>query len=371
MKNKFDKNKEFSLEELVEEISDNIYDKRFEVEIKSAAGDKIVFKTDKSRQDLYDLVIGHVEYLRFVTTPGRPGKPEFKIKASQLKNRNRQITIEVKPKSGKLYLKSGWENPLIIDLKRNRKLPHNMTRTNPDSYAEYIIIKKFNLLVDEMCMNVTIGGKRYDSIAGIIPGPSGSKADFVGIDKEGKPKFYISHKEGSEADNFQQYSGISERGAGTKISSHEEVVAFVRKVDELIEEGKEEFKQKQQNKTDPYNTTYYAAIKDLQLKKYAVFGKNCDKGPASPGVDNIDFFAQGNIVLKSDIKNRRVTINFSTHLVGRNDLYKLGRGDYDPTLGTRKGELSRRVGRHDGVRGGIWASKYIKGRRTSTDINNK
>ena len=36
------------------------------------------------------------------------------------------------------------------NLKRNRKLPHNMTRTNPDSYAEYIIIKKFNLLVDEM-----------------------------------------------------------------------------------------------------------------------------------------------------------------------------------------------------------------------------
>lgn len=363
MKNKFDKNKEFSLEELAEEIRANIYDKNFTVEIKSKLYDKIVFKTDKSRQDLYDSVIGHVKYLRFVTTPGRPGKPEFKIKANQLKNKTRQITIEVKPNNGNLYLKSGWENPLIIDLKRNTKLPHEMSKTNPDSYAEYEIIRKFNLLVDEVCMDVTIGGKRFNSIAGMIPGPSGSKADFVGIDKEGKPKFYISHKEGSEADDFQQYSGISRRGAGTKISSHEEVVAFVNKVDELIEQGKEQFKEN-------YNATYYSAIQDIKLKKYAVFGKNSDKGPATPGVDNIDFFAQGNIVLKSDRRTRRVTINFSTHLVGRNDLYKLGGGDYEPTLGTRKGEVSRKVGRHNGVRGGIWASKYIKDRRNSTDINN-
>jgi hypothetical protein len=355
MKDKFNKNKEFSLDELAAEISKNIYDRNFTVEIKTDFADQILFKTDKSRQDLYESIISHVKYLGFTTQPMRDSKPEFKIPKSTLRfKRNRQIEIKVVPRSGRLYLKSGWENPLIYDLKRYRKLPSNMVRTNPDNYAEYEILRKFNQLVDELCVDVTIGGKRFNSIAGMIPGPAGSKADFVGIDKDGDAKFYISHKEGSNATDFQQYSGISKRGAGTNISNHKEVLEFVKDID-----------------SKPHNEVlekaYWRPIKDERLKKYAVFGKNSDKGPSSPGVDNVDFFAQGNIILTSDLRNRRVKINFSQHLVGRNDLYKLGRGDYEPTLGTRKGEVSRKVGKHDSVRGGIWTSKYIKD-RTSEEI---
>lgn len=352
---KFDKNKEFSLEELGAEIKKSIYEKNFTVEYNYKGSDQILFKTDASRQDLYESVIGHVKYLGFTTQPLRESKPEFKIPKSTLKfKRNRQIEIKVLPKSGRTYLKSGWENPLIYDLKRYNKLPLDMARTNPDNYTEYEIIRKFNQLVDELCVDVTIGGKRFNSIAGMIPGPAGAKADFVGVDKNGYPKFYISHKEGSNSTDFQQYSGITQRGAGYKISSHPEVRDFVESIDS-------------KTRNEVLETAYWRKIKDNKLKKYAVFGKYSDAGPSRPGVDNVDFFAQGNIILTSDTRNRRVKVNFSTALIARNDLYKLGQGDYEPTLGTRKGETSRKVGKHSGVRGGIWTSKYIKD-RTSEEI---
>ena len=156
----------------------------------------------------------------------------------------------------------------------------------------------------------------------MIPGPFGAKADFVGVDSMGNPKFYISHKEGSTATDFQQYSGITQRGAGSKISNHDEVRKFVESID---------------NKTrkEVLETAYWRKIQDSKLKKYAVFGKDSDAGPSRPGINNVDFFAQGKLILKSDTRTRRVKVDFSTLLVARDDLHKLGHGDYEPTLGTR------------------------------------
>ena len=113
------------------------------------------------------------------------------------------------------------------------------------------------------------------------------------------------------------------------------------------------------------NRSYWRPIEDQKLKKYAVFGK--DFGASRSGINNIDFFAQGNILLRSNLKTRKVDIAFSRYLVGRNDFYKLNNGDYEPTLGTRRGESSRKLGKHIQIRGGIWTSKYIKD-RTSEPI---
>jgi hypothetical protein len=363
MQSKFDKTTEFSLEELGYEIGKNIITKNFIVEYNTKGSDDILFKTDDSRYDVYKSVIGYVKYLGFTTQPLRDSKPEFKIPKSTLRfktkdgrliTRKRNINIKVLPKSGKTYLQSGWENPLIYDLKRYYKLPREMARTNPDNYAEYLVLRQFNQLVDETPVAVTIGSKKFDSIAGMIPGPPGAKADFVAIDINGKPKFYISHKEGSDADDFQQYSGISRRGAGKKIADHKAVKKFVEALDSREELFTEE-------------TAYWRDIGSTKLKQYAVFGKDFDNGPSNPGVNNVDFFAQGNIILHSDTNTRRVYVRFSKVLIARKDLYRIFRGDYNPTLGARKGETSRKVGRHNGVRGGIWSSKYIKD-RSSTEI---
>ena len=354
MKNTFDKDN-FTLDELAKEIETNIrpfnLDSRFDVNVITEGKDEIQFKTDRSRHDLYESVLGYVKSLGFRTQPLRDSKPEFKIPKESIlfggKQRKRQISIRILPKSGREYLQTGWENLLILDLKRSRKLPNNMLRTNPDNYAEYEIIRKFNLLVGEVCVDVTIKGKHFNCIAGLVPGPAGAKADFVGVDKNGKPQFYISHKEGSSPTDFQQYSGISRRGAGTNISNHKEVQEFVEAID-----------------SKPHNEVlekaYWRPIEDQRLKKYAVFGK--DFAASRSGINNIDFFAQGNILLRSNLKTRKVDIGFSRYLVGRNDFYKLNKGDYEPTLGTRRGESSRKVGKHNQIRGGIWTSKYIKDR---------
>lgn len=352
---KFDKNKEFTLQELGEEIQRGIQETGYSLSYQTNYSDQIVFKTNKSREDLYDSVIRYVKYLGFITQPLRKGKPEFKIPKSSLKfKRNRQIEIRVLPEKGLEYLKQGWENQNILDLKSQRKLPTQIRSSNPDNYSEYEVIKKFNEAIGDLSMEVTISGKVYRKVAGIVPGPFGSKADFVGVNTNGNPIFYISHKDGTTASDFQQYSGITRRGAGENISSHPEVKAFVEAIDET-------------DKTELTESAHWRKIKDSKLKNYAIFGKNSDKGPAAAGYDNVDFFAQGKLILSTNNQTRRMKVNFSTALVGRNDLFKLGSGDYEPYLGARKGEVSRKVGKHSGIRGGIWTSKYIKD-RNSTEI---
>mgnify|MGYP000920807376 FL=1 len=371
MKSTFNKDN-FTLDQLKEEIETNIrpfnLDSRFEVAVIKVGKDEIQFKTDRSRHDLYESVLGYVKSLGFRTQPLRDSKPEFKIPKESIlfggKPRNRQISIRILPKSGREYLQTGWENLLILDLKRSRKLPSNMLRTNPDNYAEYAIIRKFNLLVGEVCVDVTIKGKHFKCIAGLVPGSPGAKADFVGVDKNGKPQFYISHKEGSTPTDFQQYSGISNRGSGRNISNHIEVREFVESVDASISEQIKTLKESNSSLAN-LNRSYWRPIEDQKLKKYAVFGK--DFGASRSGINNIDFFAQGNILLRSNLKTRKVDIAFSRYLVGRNDFYKLNNGDYEPTLGTRRGESSRKLGKHNQIRGGIWTSKYIKD-RTSEPI---
>ena len=97
--------------------------------------DEIQFKTDRSRHDLYESVLGYVKSLGFRTQPLRDSKPEFKIPKESIlfggKPRNRQISIRILPKSGREYLQTGWENLLILDLKRSRKYgsDHHNTKT--------------------------------------------------------------------------------------------------------------------------------------------------------------------------------------------------------------------------------------------------
>ena len=69
MQSKFDKTKEFSLEELGYEIGKNIITKNFTVEYNTTGSDDILFKTDDSRYDVYESVIGYVKYLGFTTQP--------------------------------------------------------------------------------------------------------------------------------------------------------------------------------------------------------------------------------------------------------------------------------------------------------------
>ena len=95
MRSKFNKNIEFSLNELGEELANSIYRKDFTWKVETKRADQILFYTDSSRQDLYESVIGHAKYLGFTTQLLRKGKPEFKIPKITLKfKRNKQKKLK-------------------------------------------------------------------------------------------------------------------------------------------------------------------------------------------------------------------------------------------------------------------------------------
>ena len=94
--------------------------------------------------------------------------------------------------------------------------------------------------------------------------------------------FYISHKMGSTAKDYQQYSGTSEKADGSvagSISKHKEVIKFLKDISKFHGHiTKKKFK-------------YYSKIKDTNLIGKSVFGPQF--GSPTKGPDNIDIIAQG------------------------------------------------------------------------------
>jgi hypothetical protein len=269
--------------------------------------------------------------------------------------------ILVKPRSGREWMQSGFWNETL------ESLPNwNDLKNTPDNQVEYEILKDFNekiaSLGEDKPVHVTIGSDEYRNIVGMVSGPSGQKADFMGIDKDGKIKFFISHKDGFNSTDFQQYSGISSR-AGDAIYNHPEVQEFRKEISKKTTE-------------DFYGKMYYREIKNLELKQRAVFGKDFSDGPADQSFNNISYFAQGRLALlvrQTPNKKQRakLSIDFGTKLVNRGDMDML-MNDYVPFLGARQGEVYRTIqyetddggSRVNGVRGGVFAKGYIEGRNS-------
>ena len=268
--------------------------------------------------------------------------------------------ILVKPLSGREWLTNGYRNEALDTLIR-RKSHLRFLRANPDTATEYEILKKFNdqiaKLGNSAPVDVVIKGTLYQDIIGMVPGPFGHKADFIGVDKDGNGQFFISHKDGTNSKSFQQYSGISSV-AGKSIYDHKEVQEFRKQIAE-------------KNREDFYNKGYYKKIEDSTLKQRAVFGKDFNHGKNNLSSNNINLFAQGNPVFRvlrqSTNKTRaRFELTFSTKLITRGQIGDL-KGDYEPTLFARQGESYRTVeyksNKVRGVRAGIFTKGYIDGRR--------
>ena len=256
-----------------------------------------------------------------------------------------------------------YTNRLLEDRNWGRK---HMNRT-PDTSEEHRILKKLNdqifELGDKVPVTIKIGNKIIPDIVGFIPGKTGSHADFVGLDKDLKEKCFISHKKGNDAKSFQQYSGITSR-AGKRIHQHPEVVDFR----ETIVNSKTE--------QDFRNMSYYRKIQKSDLKGMAVFGE--DYGSGTEGMNNVTFFCQGNLVLRKQKRRTKVTdqciihIRFSSKNIHQSSLASITQRNYDPTLGARKGEATRKIEHNgkslSGVRGGVYTESYIVTSRASKEL---
>ena len=85
------------------------------------------------------------------------------------------------------------------------------------------------------------------------------------------------------------------------------------------------------------------------------------------GENNVNFLIQGNIVLEERKENEVYILKSSGGLIVKNG--GLMTKDYEPTLGARTGEESRKYAGVEGIRGGIWPKKYITSRKNSKEIN--
>jgi hypothetical protein len=257
------------------------------------------------------------------------------------------IRIFFKYNNGRDFINNDklWNN-LLKEVFRNHP---NLKRTPRDRTEVRVLMtinEQIQTLGKDLPVTLRIGRKSYDNVAGFVGGMGTRKADFVIVDYAGNEIGFLSYKAGNTATDFQQYGGITER-AGTDIVNNSEVEGFK----ELVVDNWETYK------------TGYASIwreiQDNNLKKQSVFGK--DFSPSrSAGHDNVDFLVQGTPNFTSN--GKIIFLRFTSKTVRKGNLTPL-QGDYEPVLGARGGERSRRItikGRSIyGVRGGIWARGYI------------
>lgn len=291
--------------------------------------------------------------------------PVFFVKTGVNPNGKEVTTkILVKPSNGLLMLKEPMYNQLLFNLSNFKSL-----RRSTDSVYEFNIIKKFNMelmdIGEGLPVHVAIQDKIYKDIIGMVSGPAFAKADFMLIDKYGQPQCFISHKAGSSAKDFQQYSGISNR-AGNYIFNSAEVVKFRNDVVKMAEGNN-------------INAAVYRDIRDVKVKERAVFGKDFNKATNAKSPDNIDFFAQGDIIISLIGKKMSnfgttplIKVNFSTKLINKRNISQMASGSYNPVLGARPGESYRKLESEltsvYGVRAGIFPEGAIKSRRNATKI---
>jgi hypothetical protein len=150
------------------------------------------------------------------------------------------------------------------------------------------------------------------------------KSDFELVDEHGKTSFWISHKAGTRAKDFQQYGGLKELDPlGNR---YRELQAFIKAVHDRVIGGKLSEGEK-----------YFRLLKDRTMILYSLFGKDYRSGPAT-GVNNIDVLFQGDLNL---VKQGRHYIIKSSHTTLRGEIPI---GDYAPVLFVRRDQRRTQYG---------------------------
>ena len=128
-------------------------------------------------------------------------------------------------------------------------------------------------------------GKRIEKVSEIESTPGTPKSDFHMKDPTGKEVFWISHKKGRKANDFQQYGGMVE------IQNETEVKQFVKDLKTNLQ------KDHGDPNRFPMKTGYYRPVKSRSVQMKTLFGKDYKTGKAT-GRQNIDVLYQGPMTLK-------------------------------------------------------------------------
>ena len=292
-----------------------------------------------------------------------------KIRNNEIVEVQKIITfhVVVKYDDDKAFKDLPYGNDLL-----DRTVGSLIKQRKPDTSLEQQILYEINTKLEELGSGAPVDLKiqgdttKYEKIIGFIPGSSGVHADFVGIDGDGEEKCFISHKDGQRAKDFQQYSGISSK-AGDTIHLHEET----KKFREIIAS---------KNEQDFDNQSFSQDIVKRNLKVRAVLGPDWQSG-GDPGHNSVSHFMQGKVKVslvksKGEATDKALLrLSFNHKNIKASSIGSLIKStDYEPTLGARRGEDTRSVTFDSNevrrVRGGIFSSAYIKGRRNNVDLSN-
>jgi hypothetical protein len=133
-------------------------------------------------------------------------------------------------------------------------------------------------------ISIKING-RIEEVASIISVTGTPKADFALLNMKGEEVFWLSHKAGRKASDFQQWGGVTELS---------KIFKGNKEIENFIENIKERFGDEL-----PKKTSIGKKIKDKKLKNVAVYGIEFG---SKPGRQNVDVLLQGpiNLVNKND-----------------------------------------------------------------------
>ena len=173
-------------------------------------------------------------------------------------------------------------------------------------------------------------GKRTEKVASIESTPGTPKSDFHMMDEAGNEVFWISHKKGSRANDFQQYGGMPElKGENSK-----DMQKFVDDVKQELElMGEKKF---------PMKTAFARKVQDRNIQLKTLYGKGFKNGSADSR-QNIDVLYQGPMKLRK--KGMKNGIPVYTIMSNHTELHgDIPRGDYEPWYYVRPEQAKNQFG---------------------------
>lgn len=178
-----------------------------------------------------------------------------------------------------------------------------------------------NSRIDKSCPSITIriGSHTFNHIVGVNKVSGTPKADLALVECHNGSLTnvgFISHKMGSRARDFGQWSGLTTASAGRVIGDHPEVTSFVNAV--------RDFTVRTPGWARTSGFAMAREIVDERLKMYSLYGPNY--GAAQFGEENIHVLMQGDPVLRKRNGNYTMT---ATHVHNNGDSMN---GDFIPAL---------------------------------------
>jgi hypothetical protein len=200
---------------------------------------------------------------------------------------------------------------------------------SPTERGELEVLKDINKYIAAVGTPITImiGRVTIQNVYGANKIEGTPKADISLVTFNSKTKkfedvFFISHKMGTNASGFQQYSGITPKADGKKrgsISEDKTVIEFLRSISKL------------HDAIVNTKARYYRVVKDDKLVGKAIYGPQFGEPKSSE--DNIHIIGQGKAILNKSGKGH--ALRFTAHMSFNKDVHSFKQGDYTTIIGAR------------------------------------